>query len=116
MSAKVKLHSLFLILSSAIIPVVGVGQQGVITMSNSTFTSVAVAAPYGPANAPVAGSAFDERFNASELLPVGGRYLQPDDTTKQRSRAKAKEEAVFKKPKVSGKTSKRKARRAKTSG
>jgi hypothetical protein len=113
-SVKVKLHFLFLILSSIIIPFVGVGQQGIGAASHVMLPANSAV------NAPVAGLALVNGQDSFQSLPDGGRYQNPQDTTRQKSRAKAKEAAPakpeFKKPKVSGKTSKRKARRAKTSG
>ncbi|WP_224998773.1 hypothetical protein [Cesiribacter sp. SM1] len=115
-----KLRSLFLVLSSVIIPFISIGQQGkgavakvLLPEQRPAGASAAVHMPDG-----AAAAAVDVKYDLFEVLPAGGRSLYPQDTTKQKSSRKAreKEKVVYKKPKVSSKMSKRKARRAKTSG
>lgn len=117
-----KLRSLSLILSAFILPQISTGQQGLGDMPGLVLPEQGLAEASvlrdnmnSSAIAHSAAVAYDEAQHSFHLLPAGGRSLQPGDTTRQKRVKKAEETKAFQKPKVSGKTSKRKARKAKTS-
>ncbi|AHM62773.1 hypothetical protein D770_22630 [Flammeovirgaceae bacterium 311] len=107
---------------SFFIPLIGISQQGAGDTPGPyrpeqalSRASGALAGINGAVNGQSAATAFGEEMNTLRLLPDGGRAPQLKDTSRQKRLKKAEKTTAFQKPKVSGKTSMRKARKAKTS-